>query len=122
MTPMLRNDLYRLLSVTGSDGNYEARIKLCPESAIYAAHFKEMPVTPGACLVEMACELASEASGVKLDVSEASDIRFLIPVLPDRTETLTFRLERTEESRPALWNVRILDGEQLCARMKLTLE
>ena len=121
MTPMLQNDLYRLVSVTGSDGEWEARIDLCPESAIYAAHFKGMPVTPGACLVEMACELASEAAGEDLDVCEAADIRFLRPILPDRTTSLAFRLERPAPGLPASWSVQILDGEDLCARMKLIL-
>lgn len=118
---MLQNDLYRLLAVTGADGSYEASIELCPESPIYAAHFKGMPVTPGACLVQMACELASEATGAKLDLCEASDIRFLSPVLPDRTCRLAFKLERLAPGTPAPWTVQILDGDQLCARMKITL-
>ena len=121
MTAMQQNDLYRLLSVTGADGSWEARIALCPESVIYAAHFKGMPVTPGACLVQMACELASEATGERLDVCEASDIRFLSPILPDRTTGLTFKLERPAPGSPAPWIVQILDGDALCARMKITL-
>lgn len=121
MTPMLRNDLYRLIALTGSEGTWQADIELCPGSAIFAAHFKGMPVTPGACLVQMACELASEAAGEKLEVREASDIRFLTPILPDHTTHLSFRLERTNPGTPATWLVQILDGETLCARMKLTL-
>lgn len=117
---MLCNDLYQLLSLAGSDGNYEARVRLLRESAVYAAHFPGMPVTPGACLVEMAAELASVAAGTSLDVCGAPDIRFLQVILPDGTDELVFRLEGTvPEETPALWAVHVYEGETLCARMKL---
>lgn len=118
--PMLRNELYHLLSLEAREDGFEARIALQPESAIYAAHFKGMPVTPGACLVQMACELASEAAGRPLDVREAADIRFLQPVLPGQTAGLSFRLTQ-DPADPSRWAVQVLDGETLCARMKLTL-
>lgn len=117
--PMLRDNLYTLLSTQSDAGSFTAQVRLLPESEIYAAHFRGMSVTPGACLVQMACEMASLQSGEMLDVAEAADIRFLHPVLPDKIRELTLRLERGEGG---LWNVQILSGETLCARMKLMLK
>lgn len=117
---MLRDNLYRLLDLQTVDGLTSARVTLLPESPIYAAHFRGMPVTPGACLVEMACELASLAAGRSLELASASDIKFLAPVLPGQTSGLTFLLEGNPSEATPL-TVRILDGEMLHARMKLSL-
>jgi len=117
---MLRNELYQLLSLTESAGILEARVRLLPGSVIYAAHFPDMPITPGACLVQIASELFSEAAGADFDVAEASHIRFLNPVLPDRDGELSFRMGTADGSgsRP----VEIFSGEVRCARMKLFLK
>ena len=115
---MLRNDLYELMEIRPTEKGGQARVRLLPESAIYAAHFKGFPVTPGACLVEMACELAAECFGGATDVREAADIRFLKPVVPGELNELSFELEGTAGG-PC--NVRILGGGELCAKMKLIL-
>ena len=117
---MLRDDLYEITASETSGGVFVYRVALLPESAIYAAHFKGMPVTPGACLVQMAAELASAATGRKLEVSEASDIRFLHPVTPGEISSLDFRLV-PDAADPARWSVQVLSGETLCARMKLSM-
>ena len=118
---MLKDNLYSVLFMSPASGM--ARIRLLPESPIYAAHFKGMPVTPGACLIQMACEIISAAAGQTLDVEEASDIRFVSPILPNETTELEFQFSRPFPiEEPALWSVHILSGETLCARMKLTLK
>ena len=115
---MLRNELYELQEVRSTEQGGTAHVRLLPQSAIYAAHFKGFPVTPGACLVEMACELAAEVFGVAADVSTAADIRFLKPVIPDEVTELDFELAG---SAPGACLVRVVSGETLCAQMKLTL-
>ena len=120
---MFRNELYELLSVEGSEGSFEARVRLLPQSAVFAAHFPGMPVTPGACLVQMACELASDVCGTDLDACGASDIRFLHTVLPGESDELSFRLEgAVPADGPATWTVQVFAADTLCARMKLLLQ
>lgn len=119
---MLQNELYQLISAEGSGENFEVRVRLLPQSVVYAAHFPGMPVTPGACLVQMACELVSEICGSGLDACGASDIRFLHTVLPDETDELMFRLEgAVPADGPATWTVQIFAADVLCARLKLSL-
>ena len=55
---MLKDYLYTLQLISATS----ARVRLLPESPIYEAHFKGMPVTPGACLIQMACELVGAHS------------------------------------------------------------
>ena len=116
---MLQDYLYTLESVSATS----ARVRLLPDSPIYAAHFKGMPVTPGACIIQMACELVGASLGRCLDVEEASDIRFVHPVLPSEITELEFQYARPHpEEQPDLWSVQIVSGDTLCARMKFTLK
>ena len=116
---MLQDYLYTLEHVTDAS----ARVRLLPESPIYAAHFKGMPVTPGACIIQMACELVGTSIGKTLDVEEASDIRFVHPVLPSEITELEFRYSRPlPEEQPDVWAVQVVSGDILCSRMKLTLK
>ena len=116
---MLQDYLYSLQSITATS----ARVRLIPESPIYAAHFKGMPVTPGACLIQMACELVGASLGRSLDVESASDIRFVHPILPGEITGLEFQFSRpSPEEQPDVWSVQILAGETLCSRMKFSLK
>ncbi|MCR5709203.1 MAG: hypothetical protein K6G79_01840 [Bacteroidales bacterium] len=116
---MLRDYLYILQTVSDTS----ARVRLIPESPIYEAHFKGFPVTPGACLIQMASELVSAGVGKELDVEESSDIRFVHPVIPSKITELEFQYSRPlPDEQPDIWSVRIVSGDILCARMKLTLK
>lgn len=121
---MLKDELYTLESIVPGpeDGMYEAVVRLMPQSVIYAAHFKGMPVTPGACLLQMAAEVASACVGSPLETGAAHDIRFLQPVLPGQTERLRLHIAFSAaegDSRPCM--IRFMDGETLYAKMKLNL-
>ena len=116
---MLKDYLYILQRISDTS----ATVRLIPESPIYAAHFKGMPVTPGACLIQMACEVVGAGIGKALDVEEASDIRFVHPVIPSEISELEFQYARPlPVEQPDLWSVHILSGETLCARMKFILK
>jgi len=117
---MLCHQLYTIQSLAAEGCGGTAEVRLLPDSAIYAAHFRGMPVTPGACLVQMACELASRIAGRSLDVTEASDIRFLHAILPGEIQELQFRFECNPDTDQ--WMVQVFSGELLCARMKMTLK
>jgi 3-hydroxyacyl-[acyl-carrier-protein] dehydratase len=116
---MLQDYLYTLQTISSTS----AQVRLLPESPIYEAHFKGMPVTPGACLIQMACELIGASVGKNFDVEEASDIRFVHPVLPSEITELEFQFCRPlPVDQPDVWTVHIVSGETLCSRMKFTLK
>lgn len=116
---MLKDYLYTLLSISDTS----ARIRLLPESPIYEAHFKGMPVTPGACIIQMACELVGASLGRNLDIESASDIRFVHPVLPSEITELEFQFSRPlPEEQPDVWSVQAVAGDTLCSKMKITLK
>jgi 3-hydroxyacyl-[acyl-carrier-protein] dehydratase len=117
---MLRGILYEILTVD-PDG---ATIRLLPESPVYRGHFPGYPITPGVCLVQIALELIGEMAGQagqderKVRMVAAKSIKFMRPVLPSEGTELRFNLAGEGSN----WNVDILSGGILCAKMNLTVE
>lgn len=105
---MLEGLLYMVLE----KGEGYARIKLLPDSPVYAAHFPGFPVTPGVTLVQMALELM----GNKL--LSAKDIKFIVPVLPSQEGTvLRYEWSYPEDAKADV-SIFLADGT-LCAKMSL---
>ena len=78
----LRNNLYTIESRAAEGPETRFCIRLNPECFIYKAHFPGYPITPGVCIVQMAAELLSEASGVDGRISGVRNAKFLAPVQP----------------------------------------
>lgn len=88
---------------------------------IFQGHFPTIPIVPGACLMEMACELSSFVLQKKLQVSAAANIKFLQVIYPDKTPTLVFELQIMENDDCYGVKCRIHDEVSTYATMKLTL-
>ncbi len=59
-------------------------IRLCGEGEIYKAHFPEKPITPGACLVQIAEEL------IGAPITQITHLKFLQTVPPDTELVFSF--------------------------------
>ena len=72
----LLNHLYSIDTIAQSDEGIICTIRLIAGSPIYKAHFPMQPITPGACIVQMAVEMYEEfqVSGFKFQVSPLKDI------------------------------------------------
>ncbi len=115
---MLEGLLYRRLSLGGKLSAAKASVVLLDDSPIYKAHFPGFPVTPGVCIVGMAVELASALSGRKLSLSEAKDIKFVMPITPKGETVVDFDLSLDGDILKASVKV----GEEPCAKMTVTLK
>ena len=82
---MLINNFYHIVE------RLEDRITIQfnPSHPIYASHFPDNPITPGACLVRIAEELVG---GCMLSIT---NLKFMRPVLP--TDTITYVFEQKKE-------------------------
>ena len=72
----LLNHLYSIDTIAQSDEDIICTIRLIAGSPIYKAHFPMQPITPGACIVQMAVEMYEEfqVSGFKFQVSPLKNI------------------------------------------------
>lgn len=77
---MLRDSFYNILQ--DSQNTYTICFNAC--HPIFAGHFPEHPVVPGACLVQIAEELAEIAYGYPVRFSAIRDLKFRQPILPDQ--------------------------------------
>ena len=89
MQMILKNNLYSITQSERSAEGADFMLQLHRECFIYAAHFPEMPVTPGVCLLLMAKELLEDVVERKLDLVEVKNAKFLSvvhPILDERLE------------------------------------
>lgn len=70
-------DLYETVGKKTENGTTSFSIKLNPASRIYAAHFPGTPITPGACIIQIALELTTELPGKELEITEIKNVKFL---------------------------------------------
>lgn len=90
----LKNNLYSITQANQSAEGADFMLQLHKDCFIYAAHFPEMPVTPGVCLLLMAKELLEEVVGQKLDLVEVKNAKFLAVVNPTLDAQLTCSLRK----------------------------
>lgn len=64
-------------------GNNEYDVSFNAGHAIYRGHFPGNPVTPGACLMDIAAALLEQSIGAKVRITSFNMIKFLAPVMPD---------------------------------------
>ena len=105
---MLQNYLYEVLD----KGDGFARVRLLPQSPIFAAHFPGFPVTPGVTLVQIALELMGRR------LLSARNIKFIVPIFPSpEGPVLCFKWSFPAPSRVDV--AVYVDGETLSVKMIL---
>jgi len=103
------------MSGSSPDGGMSAVVRLNPHSEIYKAHFPGFPVTPGACLFQIALDLL----GPQAVPDSVKEIKFLSPVFPQAEETV---LRYDFEAEGENLRIRITEGDTLKARMTIHLK
>jgi 3-hydroxyacyl-[acyl-carrier-protein] dehydratase len=120
---MFLNSLYKIVNKTSSPGGFLITVRLMEDHQIYRAHFPGNPITPGACLVEMARELVSVVLEKEFMLEKADNIKFLRGIYPGKTPLVVFRMQidQLEEKK---WKIRteVLDGDNIMTKMTLCLQ
>lgn len=94
----LKNYLYKVLNVkdTPEGGTYS--ISLNQECPIYKAHFPTMPITPGACIIQMVEELLEDHLKINLQTAGVKNAKFL-RVLKPTDEVICINLAQIQEQK-----------------------
>jgi len=98
---MLKGKLYRIKTIDllqpSYEGNpvrkYSAILALDSSHQIFEGHFPGNPVLPGVCQVEIVRELAEEILGLKLLLSQASQVKYLNIINPSVNPLLNLDLK-----------------------------
>lgn len=89
---MLRDSFYNILQ----DNQGEYTIRFNTTHPIFSGHFPEHPIVPGACLVQIAEELAARTYNHPIRFISIRDLKFRQPITPD--QTITISIQNTTES------------------------
>lgn len=87
---ILKDQLYTIVRQTETDDKTVFSVVLNPECFIYKAHFPGNPITPGVCIIQMACELLGNLEGRKLEVTEVKNVKFLNILSPLNNKDVDF--------------------------------
>ncbi len=89
---MLRNSFY---DIVHRDQNVYT-IRFNAKHPIFLGHFPERPIVPGACIVQIAEELAALSFGHPIRFTAIRDLKFRQPITPD--QEIIISIQKTTES------------------------
>ena len=93
----LKDSMYRIKAWHTDGATTAADITFCPEHIIYQAHFPGQPVTPGVCLLQIACELLQTHLCTTLALTMVKNMKFANPVSPIDTPEVTVSFRQTTD-------------------------
>lgn len=97
-------------------------ISLIPSSVIYSAHFPELPVTPGVCIIQIASELLECILGKKVSLTEVTNAKFLSVINPETARQVSYNFTKISscgESRTIKANVMVSSPTEVFAKLSL---
>ena len=92
----LLNSLYEIVERQQSEEKSTFVIRFNASHPVFAGHFPGHPVVPGACLIQIAEELASLRAGHTVRLTAVRNVKFRQPVSPDRQVTITIEHGKIE--------------------------
>lgn len=90
---MFQNSLYRIDTV--DRGDYS--VSFDGHHRIFASHFPGKPVLPGACIIEMTRQMASDYFGSSLDIIRCRMVKFLKMIEPEEVSSAVFSFGTIED-------------------------
>jgi 3-hydroxyacyl-[acyl-carrier-protein] dehydratase len=100
----LKNTFYRTVSMQDTNnGQHHAKIAFARENEIFKAHFPNLPIVPGACLVQISKEFMEENLQQKIQIIRFKNLKFLKTINPDEFPEITicFSFQKNEENYAA---------------------
>ena len=89
---MLRDDLYEIKEIRiMNEFEFCYEIHLNKDTDIYRGHFPSRPITPGACLLEIARELLETYEKQSLDIRQIKSMKFLNIIEPSVHPDIVFQ-------------------------------
>ena len=115
------DNLFKILSIDETDTGFTARLCCNPEHLIYQAHFPGNPITPGACLLQTACEVLQRKLGRPLFLKSSKNVKYLNVLVPAKDKEVHFTFSNlTETETEYKSQVVIADEASVYTKMSLT--
>ena len=94
---VLKDNLYIITSEDTDNGLFNIRLK--EDCFIYAAHFPNLPITPGVCVIQIVKELAEILFNQTLTLKSIKNAKFLKVMQPNDTEyCVNIKVKKQEDN------------------------
>ena len=90
---MLQNNLYCINEKQMAESSADFEISLNVDHPIYQGHFPGDPVTPGVCILQIACELFELVAQKKCVISALKNVKFMQVIRPNEVPTVHFHFD-----------------------------
>lgn len=118
---MLLNNLYTIQSLSETDNQIQATIKLMEDHAIFSGHFPGQPVLPGVCMMEMVAEVMGVCLKSSYRISGGPLIKFLRMIDPRINPLIHLEIKYQTSSLSIITNGRIFSGSDVFMKFQLSL-
>lgn len=90
---MLKNQLYTIKSKEVLENRINAMIEIDPLHPIFKGHFPDVPVLPGAIMMQMAKEILEEIEQKSLIIKKVGQIKFLQMLNPQKEKLVNWEMD-----------------------------
>ncbi len=114
----LKNNLY---AITERGEDY-CLITLNKACFIYKAHFPNLPITPGVCIIQIAGELLMGLLNKRISLREIINAKFLAVINPVETEVIGYSFTKMivdEINQTVKVTVAVASERNVCAKLSL---
>ena len=118
---MLLNNLYTIQSISESDHQIEATIRLLADHAIFRGHFPGQPVLPGVCMMEMVAEVMGAHLKSSFRISGGPLIKFLRMIDPRTTPEIRLEIKYHPSPDSTITSGRVFSGPDIFVKFQLSL-
>jgi 3-hydroxyacyl-[acyl-carrier-protein] dehydratase len=114
---MLKKPLFKIASLTQTDGQIDAELQIDQHNEIFAGHFPDHPVVPGACMLQIVKEILADTVKADIGLLRADNIKFLSLVEPS-TDLLQLNITYQQTDSGLKINASLLAGEIACMKLQ----
>jgi 3-hydroxyacyl-[acyl-carrier-protein] dehydratase len=118
---LLLNDLYTIQSLTETDNQIQASVKLKTDHAIFKGHFPGQPVLPGVCMMEMISEITGEYLRQSFRISGGPMIKFLHMIDPQKNSQVSLEIKYQYTTENVTTSGKIYSGSEIFMKFQLFL-
>jgi 3-hydroxyacyl-[acyl-carrier-protein] dehydratase len=118
---LLLNDLYIIQSLSETENQIQAEVKLMVDHAIFKGHFPGQPVLPGVCMLEMIAEILGEYLQQPFRISGGPMIKFLHMIDPRKNPLISLEIKYQTTAEHTAINGKIYFGPQVFMKFQLRL-
>lgn len=88
---MLKDNFFTIENQDVEAGRFDVRLNV--QHPIFAGHFPGDPITPGVCILQIACELMSLVAQRDLLTTSLKNAKFMQVIRPLENPVVTFQLD-----------------------------